>query len=253
MIQYLWNHFLFQPIFNLLIFLYNNFSYFNFGIAVMYLTLIIRILLLPLSITSHRGREFYKKLSEKVQEIDKDYGSDYIKKKEIVKDFLKKNKVHPWSRAIVLGVQLLVLILLYQVFIGGLNTREKFSLLYPFVSIPDYINPNFLWFELSERNWFISALAGFALFCEILLAQRNRKEILSRRDQWFKILFPLFTIAALGILPSVKSVFILTSIIFSIIIILMNDIIMNWSKLSQKKKEAKKPHMNLNDITIKRI
>ena len=62
-----------------------------------------------------------------MREIDKDYGSDYIKKKEAVRNFLKNSQVNPWSKAVVLGVQVIVLILLYQVFIGGLNAKNKFE------------------------------------------------------------------------------------------------------------------------------
>lgn len=252
MLQAIWNELFFRPVFNTLIFLYNNFSYFNFGIAVIYLTVIIRVLLLPLSITTSKSREFYRKLSEKIKEIDKDYGSDYIKKREVVRDFLKKNKIRPWMKAVILGVQLLVLILLYQVFVGGLNAREKYNFIYPLISRPDHIASNFLWFDLSKGNWAISAITGFFLFVEIILSQANRKEILSRRDQWFKILFPLFTIFALVILPSVKSVFILTSILFSIILILVMNSIEGMSR-KNKKKKTEKPKININEITIKRV
>lgn len=252
MFKFIWNEIFFRPVFNTLIFLYNNFSYYNFGIAVIYLTIIIRVLLLPLSITTSKSREFYRLLSEKVKEIDKDYGSDYIKKREIIREYLKRNRIRPWMKTIILGSQLLILILLYQVFLGGLNARDKYASLYTFMSLPDLIPTQFLWFDLSKPNWGISFVAGFFLFIEIILSQSNKKEILSRRDQMFKIFFPLFTVAALGILPSVKSVFILTSILFSIILILvMNSVEAVF--VTKKKKEETKPKIDLRDITIKRV
>ncbi len=253
MLQIFWNEVLYKPVFNTLLFLYNNFSYYNFGIAVIYLTLIIRVLLLPLSITSSKSREFYKNLAEKMREIDKDYGSDYIKKKEAVRNFLKNSQVNPWSKAVVLGVQVIVLILLYQVFIGGLNAKNKFEFMYSFIAPPDYINTHFLWFDLSKRNWTISIIVGIFLFIEIIISQSNRKEILSRRDQMYKIFFPIFSIVALGILPSVKSVFILTSIIFSIILILVMGLAGGVARAKKAKNETKKPLVNINDITIKRL
>ncbi len=188
-----------------------------------------------------------------MREIDKDYGSDYIKKKEAVRNFLKNSQVNPWSKAVVLGVQVLVLILLYQVFIGGLNAKNKFEFIYPFITSPDYINTHFLWFDLSKRNWILSTIVGIFLFIEIIISQNNRKEILSRRDQMYKIFFPIFSIIALGLLPSVKSVFILTSIIFSIILILVMSLVGGVTKAKKTKNEAKKSQVNLNDITIKRI
>lgn len=252
MLQIFWNEVFFKPVFNTLIFIYNNFSHFSFGIAVIYLTVFIRVLLLPLSITSSKSKEFYHNLSEKVKEIDRDYGSDYIKKREAVRNFLRRNKVSPWMKTVVLSVQLLVLILLYQVFVGGLNAKDKINFIYPFIEHPDYINPRFLWFDLGKRDWAMSSLAGIFLFIEIIIAQSNRKEVLAKRDQLFKILFPLFTIVALGILPSVKSVFILTSILFSIILILVINTAEGFSSKKKSKKESR-PAVNLNDITLKRI
>lgn len=253
MLQIFWQEFLFKPIFNVLIYLYSNYSFLNMGIAVIYLTIILRLLLSPFSIMSYKGKNFYQDLGEKIKEIDKDYGTDYIKKKEIVRTLLRKNHVNPWSQIVVLGVQLLVLILLYQVFIGGINMRDKIQFLYSFIPPPDYINRNFWWFDISRPNWLMSALTGFVLFIEINLTQYIKQDILTRKDQIFKIIFPLFTIVTLGLLPAVKSIFILTSIVISIIMIMVVDIIFLSLKKSKDKKLQSKPIIDLKDITIKRV
>jgi len=253
MLEMIWKEVLFRPVFNLLIFLYSNFSFLNMGVAVVYLTIILRILLSPFSIKSFKSKSFYYDLGVKIKEINKDYGTDYIKKKEMVRGLLKQNKVNPWSQIVVLGSQFLVLILLYQVFIGGINMHDKIQYLYTFINPPDYINKNFLWFDISQPNWPISILTGFILFLEISLTQYIKQNILTKKDQIFKIVFPFFTVLALGILPAVKSIFILTSIIISIIMIMVVDIIFQSIKKTKTKNLQSKPIMNLNDITIKRI
>jgi len=253
MLEIFWREVLFRPVFNLLIFLQCNYSLLNMGIAVVLLTIILRVLLAPFSLMSYKGKSFYHDLADKIKEIDKDYGSDYIKKKDMVRTLLRKNHVNPWSQIVVLGVQFLVLILLYQVFIGGINMKDKIQFLYSFIPPPDYINKNFWWFDISKPNWLISTLTGFVLFLEINLTQYIKHDILTKKDQIFKIVFPIFTIVMLGILPSVKSIFILTSIVISIIMILIVDIAFQSMKKSKEKSLKSKPMIDLRDITIKRV
>ncbi len=223
MLTTIWINFLFEPLFNALIFIYNNFTYFNLGLAVVYLTIILRLILLPLSIISEKSSAFYKKLADKIEEIEKDYAADPVKKKEVVRKVMRKNRVHPWAKMVVLGIQFLVLILLYQVFIGGIN--ENYTHLYPFVTQPDFINTKFLWLDISQRNTLAAAIVGIILFIEITLSQRKKKDLLTRRDLLYRLFFPLSTFVILSFLPSVKSVFILTSILFSFIIILVSNLI----------------------------
>lgn len=253
MLQIFWQEFLFRPIFNILIYLYANYSFLNMGIAVIYLTIIIRAILFPFSLMSYKSKNFYQELGEKIKEIDRDYGTDYMKKKEMVRRLLRQNHVNPWSQIVVLGVQFLVLILLYQVFIGGINMKDKIQFLYSFVPPPDYINRNFWWFDISKSNWLMSALTGFVLFIEMSLTQYIKKDILTKKEQIYKILFPLFTVVALGILPSVKSIFILTSIVISIIMIIIVDIALETMRKSKNNKMKSRPIIDLRDITIKKV
>ena len=102
-----------------------------------------------LRLDAERIPEIWQNIGEDVVEkIDKDYGNDFVKKQERVRLLLKERRVSPWSRFVVLGVQLLVLVLLYQVFMDGINASEKAHFLYSFVSRPDFINTKFLWFDI---------------------------------------------------------------------------------------------------------
>ena len=51
-----WNVYLYQPLFNFLIWIYNNWTNMNFGWAVVYLTLILRFVLLPFTLINERNR-----------------------------------------------------------------------------------------------------------------------------------------------------------------------------------------------------
>ena len=226
-----WNEYLFRPLFNLLIFLYQNYTFYSMGLAVVYLTIILRILLLPLSIIAEKSPSFYHMLAQSMRELQNDYPNDYVQQKEALKAILRKNRVHPWAKVLSLAIQFLVLILLYQVFMGGINAREKYDALYPFITRPDFVYTKFLWFDISERNFFMSFLVALILFVEITIVQNNKKELLTSRDLVYRIVFPIFSFVALYLLPSVKSIFILTSILFSFIIIIVQNVIWRLLKI----------------------
>lgn len=233
----IWNQYLYIPLFNFLVWLYQNYSFYNLGIAVIILTVLLRLALLPFTILAERGKIISQELAKKVKEIEKDFANDPVKKKIAIRQFLKKKKIRPWAKAIVLGVQALVLVLLYRVFIGGINTEEKLHLLYSGISRPDFINTKFLWFDVGQINLIAPAIVAGYLFAEIFISQWQRKKELTKREQIYSLLFPAASFAILAVLPAVKSIFILTSLIFSTIISLFTALI----KISLKnaKKSAK--------------
>lgn len=210
----IWNNFLYIPLFNSLIWLYNNWGKENLGYAVIILTVALRVVLLPLSVVSERNKFRYRLLDQELAETQKAYKDDRVLLKEQVRGLLKKYKVKPWAKTLVLGIQALVLVLLYQVFIHGI-TYSKLNVLYPFVIRPEVINTKFYGFELGLRDARWAGLVGLVLFLEIYLDQRRRKAKVSRNEQIYAIFFPVMSFLILYALPMVKSVFILTSLAFS--------------------------------------
>lgn len=218
MLSVIWNDYLFRPVFNILIYFYNEWTVQNLGLAVIYLTLLLRLILLPFSIVSVWKQAFYKKLSKEIVKISLAHKNDPILQNQEIREFLKKHRVNPWSKAIVLGVQALTLVLLYQVFLGGLR-GQKMDQLYSWVRHPDFVTTTFFGFELGARSFLWAAAVGVFLFVEIGLEQRKKKKILMNSDMVYKYFFPLFCFAALYMLPMVKSLFILTSLVFSAIVV----------------------------------
>jgi len=216
-----WNQYLYVPLFNFLVWLYQTYGFYNLGLAVIILTILLRIALLPFTILAERGKIISQELTIKVKEIERDFASDPVKKKIAIRKFLKKKRVRPWAKAIVLGIQGVTLVLLYQVFVGGISTEEKLHLLYPSVPRPDFINTSFLWADIAKPELVLPAIVAGYIFAEIFILQLNRREELTRREQIYSMLFPAFSFLILAFLPSVKSIFILTSLVFSTIISLI--------------------------------
>ncbi len=217
-----WNDFLYQPLFNALIWLYNNWTLSNLGWAVVELTVILRIVLLPFTLINERNRVRNAELAEEVARIDKEYHHDQVLRKEQIRQVLKRRKVQPWAKIIVLGIQLLVLVLLYQVFLRGITGDKILKILYPWVDFPGVINTKFFIFDLGHRHDTLAAsIPTLWILVETYLEFRRKKKMgvgVTRADLAYFILFPAFVFVALYILPMVKSLFILTSLVFSAII-----------------------------------
>ena len=72
MLGTIWNDFLYQPVFNLLIWIYNNWTDANLGWAVVYLTVILRLALLPFSIVTEKNKAKNVDLDKEIDGLQKD-------------------------------------------------------------------------------------------------------------------------------------------------------------------------------------
>jgi len=217
MFSYLWFTILYQPVFNALVWIYANLGEQNLGWSVVWLTVFLRVALLPLTIKSERDASKRQRSEEEAIEKSKAFKGDKVMQNEEIRRIMKKNRVSPWAKVIVLGVQLVMLVLLYQVFIGGIEGRKVISTLYPSIDYPGKLNTDFYGFEIGHRHDYVWAgIVGLYLILYILWSNRGKPWDTAKAS--FLILFPLFTFGALWFLPMVKSIFILTSMIFSDII-----------------------------------
>lgn len=218
MLEIIWHDFLYQPVFNLLIWIYNNWTDTNLGWSVIYLTVILRLVLLPFSIVTERNQAKNINLDKEIEDLQKDFRNDPIRQKEEVRKLIKQKKITPWTKVFVLGIQILVLVLLYQVFLRGITGEKVIKILYQSVNFPGTINTVFYGFQLGQVHDLIwPGIVTLFLLVEIYFGYRKHKS-LTRADLAYFILFPAFSFLALWMLPMVKSLFILTSLIFSVII-----------------------------------
>lgn len=211
-----WHEFLFAPLLNVLIYFYNNIAFQNLGLAVIYMTVALRVFLIPFSVIAERNSFKYEKIQEDFALIQKEFKDDPVARKEQIRELLRANKIRPGASAALMGIQLLTLVLLYQVFVGGMT--GKLSALYYSVARPDIINTNFFGLDIAQKNFYAALFVGLVLYWQIWRGQRKRRAMLERNDVIFRYAFPALTFVILANLPSVKVVFILTAMGFGYII-----------------------------------
>lgn len=217
MLEAFWHDALYRPLLNALIALYQYAAGENLGVAVIELTVLVRIILLPLSIISERKQATIEAVSKKFGEIQEAFKNDPVKQRQEGRKLLRAHRVSPWAKILVIGVQVLILVLLYQVFLGGMDPR-KFDALYAFVQRPDFVNTDFFGFNAAQPSWWWSGAVGVLLFIEISVVQYQRRNLLHRRDLLYRYAFPIASVFVLQQLAMVKSLFILTSMLFSAIL-----------------------------------
>lgn len=233
--SFIWFTLLYQPVFNLLVWIYSNLSQGNMGYAVIIMTVMLRICLLPLSIISERDVNRQKQVELEAAAAAKSFKNDPIAQKEEARRIVQKHRVSPWAKVITLAVQGLMMILIYQVFVGGMVGDRTVNVLYEHNDLTGKVNLDFYGFDISKRRDFVWAgICAFYLFVSILAEELRRKD-LNKSELYFLFLFPAFVFLFLHYLPMVKALFILTSVVFSDIIRIMRIIlfpIKNSDKLS---------------------
>ncbi|OGG87573.1 hypothetical protein A3B87_02435 [Candidatus Kuenenbacteria bacterium RIFCSPHIGHO2_02_FULL_39_13] len=171
----LYNTLLYKPIFNLLVYLYNTVAFHDIGIAIIIITVIIKLILYPLSVKSIKAQKALQDLQPKMEALKKKHkGKPEILGREMMKLY-KENKISPASSCLPLLIQMPFLIAVYHVFRNGFKP-ETLDLLYSFVSNPGSINPiAFGLINFSERNIIIAILAGAAQFwtSKMLITKRQ--------------------------------------------------------------------------------
>lgn len=162
----LFNEVLYRPLFNSVVYIYNLMPGSDLGVTIIILTVIIRILFLPLSLKTIRSQKLLKDLAPKIAEIKAKFKNDTPAQTAATLKLYKDNKANPLGGCLPLVVQLPILIALYQVFVKGI-TPESLSLLYSFVQSPEVINKYFLGtIDVTKSSHVLTIVAGGLQFLQ---------------------------------------------------------------------------------------
>lgn len=216
----IFNIFLYQPLFNALVLLYQFLPGNDFGVAIIVLTILIRLMLFPLMNQSLKAQKTLSSVQEKVKDVQKKYKENKEKQMKAIMELYQKEKINPYASLVPLFVQLPLLIALYRVFWGGLDP-ESLNFLYDFVSRPTTINPLFLnTIDLSQPSLFLAVVAGASQFFQSKEFSSKRKtdnklaEALSGQAMLY--FFPIFTIVILLRLPAAVGLYWIVGVLFSL-------------------------------------
>jgi YidC/Oxa1 family membrane protein insertase len=162
--SYLWNTLLYKPFVNLLAFLVSVIPGGDVGIAIIILTLLVKIALYPLS---QRSIESQAKMNILTPEINKIKNSGLSKEEQAKRTFelYKEHKTNPFSGCLLVFIQIPIIFALYYVFFKGIKFEN--GILYSFIQAPEHMNMMFLGFvDIAAKSLPLAILAGISQYLQ---------------------------------------------------------------------------------------
>lgn len=170
---------IYQPLYNILILLYNLVPGGDFGIAIILITVILRIILVPVYKKQIESQQKLQILQPKIKELQQKYKNDKEKQTKALMELYKEHKTNPFSGCLPLIIQLVFLIAIYRILLsissnGLIASPEE---LYSFVSNPGNINQLFISLvDLTKPSIVIAALAAVAQYFQTKMLMQNQPQ-----------------------------------------------------------------------------
>lgn len=170
---------IYQPLYNILVYLYNIIPGKDFGVSIILITILIRVVLIPLYKKQIESQKKMQELQPKIKELqEKTKGNKEEQTKQMM-ELYKENKTNPFSGCLPLIVQLVFLIAIYQVLIkiSGNGLIIDSAELYSFVSNPGTINQFFISLvDLTKPSIPIAVLAAIAQYFQTKLLMKSQPQ-----------------------------------------------------------------------------
>lgn len=152
----------------------------NWGLAIIFVTLIIKLIFYPLSAASYKSMANMRKLSPKLKALKERYGDDRQKMSQAMMEIYKKEKINPLGGCLPILVQIPVFIALYWVLLESVEMRQA---------------PFYLWItDLSAKDPFyvLPLLMGVSMFIQQKLNPPPMDPVQQKVMQALPIIFTLF-------------------------------------------------------------
>lgn len=225
----LYTEVLFRPLLNLLIGVTNALPGHSVGWAIIVVTIIVRLVLLPSFLhqatAMRKNQEKMKQVQGRLDELKRKHKDDKAKQAEETMKVYREAGINPASGCLPLIVQLPVLIALYQVFFSGL-TPETYHFLYSFVERPASLSFLFLGVNLSTPSFVMGVIAGVFQFIQMkYLAPQQQSQpagneeaakMMASMQKNMTYIFPAMTIFIALSLPAALALYWTVSTLFGI-------------------------------------
>lgn len=175
----LFHEFIYQPLYNILIFLYNIVPGGDFGIAIILITILLRTILVPVYKKQIESQQKLQILQPKIKELQEKHKHDKERQTKELMELYKEHKTNPFSGCLPLIIQLVFLIAIYRILMnisssGLVASPEE---LYSFISNPGSINQFFLFIvDLTKPSIVIAFLAATAQYFQTKMLMSNQPQ-----------------------------------------------------------------------------
>jgi membrane protein insertase Oxa1/YidC/SpoIIIJ len=213
-LNFIWIDLLYRPIYNLVLFTYVTLPGHDMGLTIIYLAILIRIALLPASLAGASSSRRIEELKPQLNRLAR--MPEAGKRRDLTRKLLAKNRINVYATAGVILAQVAFMGILYQVFQKGFAEQVD-RMAYFDVDIP--VSTNFFNItDLAHHNWIMAATTAVVLYIFLSMTTPEPEKGAKLSDVWYVIALPLFVFTLLLFLPAAKSLFLLVSVLFSIVL-----------------------------------
>lgn len=212
----------YQPIFNLLVFLYNTIAWHDLGVAIILITIIIRIILWPLNKSAIKSQRALQTIQPDIEALKEKHKDEKEKLAAATMALYKERKINPFGSCLPILIQLPILFAIYRVFFNELKDGAQFdpTILYSFVANPGNLNPlAFGFLDLSERSVIIAILAGLSQFWQskMMMAKNQSQSAANALTQQMTYFMPIVTVVIGITFPSGLTLYWLLTTLFTVV------------------------------------
>jgi YidC/Oxa1 family membrane protein insertase len=252
----IWDIAMLQWMINVLIAL-SHFLFNNFGLTIIVLTIIIRLVLYPLTLRQLRATKAMTTLQPRLQELQKKYAKDKQRLAQEQMRLYKESGVNPAGCAIPMIIQFPIWIALYQAIVLALAvnpeallnlSRYFYSWAIPLASLP--LNNSFLGLNLAVGNTLLAIVVGVTMWIQQkMVTPTNQDPRMAQQSQMMLWMMPIiFTFFSLSF-PSGLALYWVVSNIFSIVV---QYYVTGWGGLSFSFRRAPKDKGSSSEKKLKK-
>jgi len=171
--------FVYDPLYNILIGLYDVIPGADFGISIIIITILLKTVLIPLSRQQIESQKKLQEIQPKIKELQKKHKDDKEKQAREMMGLYKKEKVNPLGGCLPLIIQLVFFIAIYRILIdvSANDFLVNPDFLYSFMSNPGTINTTFLGIvNLTVPNVFLAVITAIAQYIQMKMMMKNKAE-----------------------------------------------------------------------------
>ncbi|MDD5606018.1 MAG: YidC/Oxa1 family membrane protein insertase [Patescibacteria group bacterium] len=238
---------LYVPLLNILVLFYVWLPVPDLGLAIIALTILIRLVLHPSYASSLKSQRDMQKVQPYIEKVKEQYKDDPQRQSQEVMKIYKEHKVNLFGSCLPMIIQLPILFALYRVFIAGLSTESLQHLYNWFPNPPLELNTIFLNFlhasaltiDLTERSLVLAILAGVVQLLQTIITARYTKTSGKKNPtSWFLYIFPLVTFGIAYTLPAALGLYWATTTL----VMAIQQVIIYQTFARQERKVAAQTH-----------
>ena len=207
MISHIFHAGIYDPLYNGLVFLVGIVPSHDMGLAIIALTIVVRIIIFPLSSKAIKAQLAMKKIAPEIEAVKAKYKDDREAQGKAIFALYKERGVSPFASFGLVLIQFPVLIGLYWVFYKSGFPQVDPTLLYSFVHAPSLINMEFLGLvDMSKRSVVIAILAAATQLMYTRLSMGPRGAVTATEATLSSDMAKSFDLQARYVLPGVIGV-----------------------------------------------